>query len=72
MLFTTKEKILAQHQNSRPICFLSFIQITTLFAMIIGFKKFPYAKRFGTTTDGLVSHLETERAVLYVFGGFDV
>ena len=40
--------------------------------MIIGFKKFPYAKSFATTTDGLVSHLETKRAVLYVFGGFDV
>ena len=40
--------------------------------MIIGFKKFPYAKSFATTTDGLVSHLETERAVLYVSGGFDV
>lgn len=40
--------------------------------MIIGFKKFPYAKSFATTTDGLVSHLETERAVLYSFGGFHV
>ena len=39
--------------------------------MIIGFKKFPYAKSFATTIDGLVSHLETERAVLF-FGGFDV
>ena len=30
--------------------------------MIIGFKKFPYAKSFATTTDGLVSHLETGKS----------